>query len=81
MCIGGDLDNGICNPGHRVATGMCVKAGDLMLRCSVPAHTYSLYHWDVFMSQFATGNLSPGSYLPDDICSLDSSSGIKCLGP
>lgn len=74
------LINGMRNPGHRVAIGMCVKAGDLMLR-SLPAHTYSLYHRDVFMSQFATGNPGPGCYLPDGFCSLDSSSGIKCLGP
>lgn len=75
------LVNGTCNPGYKVAVGMCVKPGDLMLRCSLPAHTYSLYHRGVFTSQFATGNPGCGYYLPDGICSLDSSSGIKCLGP
>lgn len=59
----------------------CVSEQVTMLRCFLPAHTYSLYHRDVFMSQFATGNPGPGYYLPGGICSLDSSSGIKYLGP
>lgn len=59
----------------------CVSKQVTMLRCSLPAHTYSLYHRGVFMSQFATGNPGPGYYLLDGICSLESSSGIKCLGP
>lgn len=59
---------------------VCVSNQVIQCLDALTADTYS-YDRDVLMSQFATGNSGPKYCVPDSIHNLDSSSGIKCLGP